>query len=115
MDKSDQELVELLTLTVNVNERGTTIYRNHLGQFHRVHGPAVIATRGQWWYRNGLLHRDHGPAVILDSGRNAWFRNGARHRSDGPAIEYTDGGECEWWLNDQTLTEVEFNERVKSV
>ena len=43
---SDAALAELLTLTVEVNQWGATIYRNHLGQLHRIHGPAVEYTDG---------------------------------------------------------------------
>lgn len=41
---TDAALTELLTLTVEVNSNGTT-YRNHLGQRHRILGPAVITVR----------------------------------------------------------------------
>ena len=34
------------------------------------------------------------------------------HRKDGPAIEYADGGKV-WYLNDEHLTEEEFNTRMK--
>ena len=88
---SDDALAELLTLTMTANECGT-IYRNHLGQFHRV----------------------HGPAVILSSGSTMWFQNGKRHRTDGPAVIYPTGGQF-WYLNDEQLTEGYFNERAKSV
>ena len=64
---SDASLAELLTLTVEVNEY-TTIYCNHLGQFHRVHGPAVILSSGStMWFQNGARHRTDGPAVVDDS------------------------------------------------
>ena len=85
------ELAELLTLTVGVNSLGNRVYRNHLGQKHRVHGPAVITPGGhQLWYQNGMLHR-----------------------TDGPALIWTDGG-CEWWLNDEEFTEEEWNERINT-
>lgn len=88
----DEALVEMLTLTMEVaDERGTIRYRNHLGQTHRVHGPAVIFSNGdQFWYQHGRLHRETGPAVV-------------QTRS------------CGWYLNDQNLSEEEFNERIKSL
>ena len=112
---SDECLAELLTLNVEVNEGGSTIYRNHLGQKHRVHGPAVIHTDGttSWWL-NGKRHRDHGPAVIWAGGSKSWYQNGLLHRTDGPAIESPSYGRY-WYLNGEHLTEEEFNERVKSM
>ena len=59
-DLSDAALAELLTLTAEVNENGTIIYRNHLGQKHRTLGPAVIHVDGtQLWYQNGMCHREY--------------------------------------------------------
>ena len=101
---SDECLAELLTLNVEVNEGGSTIYRNHLGQKHRVHGPAVIHTDGttSWWL-NGKRHRDHGPAVIWAGGSKSWYQNGLLHRTDGTAI------------HSESFTEKEYNERIKSI
>ncbi len=134
----DAALAELLTLCVEVGEFAI-YYRNHLGQLHRVHGPAVIHTDGttSWWL-NGKRHRDHGPAVIwaggskswyqdghlhrtdgpanvrLQLGRQSWWLNGVRHRTDGPAIEDADGSRY-WFIHGQHLTEEEWNERDKSL
>ena len=88
---SDEALAELLILTVTANEYGT-IYRNPLGQKHRVHGPAVI------WR----------------CGRRYWYHMGQRHRADGPAIEFPNGAKY-WFLNNEQLTEEEWSERVKSL
>ena len=88
---SDAALAELLTLTVEVDEYAT-IYRNHLGQKHRVHGPAVI------WAGGG----------------KGWFLDGKRHRTDGPAIEWPDGDNL-WYLNDEHITEEMFNGRIKTI
>ena len=88
----DAALAELLTLTVEVNQWGTTIYCNHLGQKHRVHGPALIFSNGDaWWYQNGQLHREDGPAVIYANGQQRWF------------------------LNWKELSQYVFDERVKSL
>ena len=112
---SDAALAELLTLTMEVDTCGETSYRNHLGQAHRIHGPAVIHTDGttSWWL-NGKRHRDHGPAVIWAGGSKSWYQNGLLHRTDGPAIESPSYGRY-WYLNGEHLTEEEFNERVKSM
>ncbi len=120
---SDDELVELLTLTVTVNSLGNIVYRNKLGQKHRIHGPACIYPNGSMsWYQNGQLHRDSGPSVISANGSNRWYKNGKRHREDGPAITHENGpaiewgdGRKHWYLYDEKLSEEEFNERVKSM
>ena len=65
---SDDALAELLSLTVEVNQWGATIYRNQQGRLHRVHGPAVIWAGGsKSWYQNGLHHRTDGPAIHSES------------------------------------------------
>ena len=111
---SDDALAELLTLTVEVNDYAT-VYRNHLGQLHRIHGPAVIWRGGsKHWYQNGHLHRIHGPAVIYSEGDVYWYQNGWLHREDGPAVIYHDGRK-HWYLNGEHLRERVWNERVKSI
>ena len=110
---SDDALAELMTLTVTVTKDGTR-YRNSDGQLHRVHGPAVISSRGgEGWYQNGKRHRIDGPALIWADGTQFWYQNGMLHRTDGPALIWTDGG-CEWWLNDKELTAEEYNERINT-
>ena len=90
-DSNDSDAIaELLTLTVEVNERGTRRYRNSLGQ----------------------RHRQYGPAIELVNGSKAWYQNDQLHRTTGPAIEWADGDK-EWYLDGQQLTEAEFNERFK--
>lgn len=111
----DADLAELLALTVEVDAWGETRYLNHLGQRHRIHGPAVITHVGdQHWYQNGIRHRTGGPAIIKANGVKWWFHNGARHRTDGPAIEWSNSDKW-WFLNDQELTEKEFNERISTI
>ena len=94
MDESkptDVALAELLTLTVEVDEYAT-IYRNHLGQIHRVHGPAVIlAHGGRRWYQNGQLHSTVGPAIV---------------NVDSPG---------HWCLDGRIVTKEEWNERTRSL
>ena len=90
-DLCDAALAELLTLTVEVDHCGDTRYRNHLGQRHRIHGPAVVWADGEkWWLQNDLLHRTDGPAVETD---------GYKH----------------WYLNGERFTEAQWNERIKSM
>ena len=112
---SDQALAELLSLTMKVNQWGANVYRNHLGQLHRVHGPAEIWADGtKKWYQNGLLHRIHGPAIIYSNGTKKWYQNGHPHRINGPATECADGRKY-WFLNGELLTKHQFNERVKTL
>ena len=68
-----EQLLELLTLELEIDEKGTRRYYN----------------------RDGYLHRDNGPAVIWADGTCAWFQNGLRHCANGPAVEWTDG--TKWW------------------
>ena len=89
---SDAALAELLTLTVEVDSYGTTVYRNQRGQIHRILGPALTFSDGDaWWYRHDQLHRVDGPALVWSN------------------------GEFEWYLNGDRFSEEEFNERIKSV
>ena len=75
----EQELAELLTLTVKVNRFGDVIYCNHLGEYHRVHGPALIKASGhRFWYYNGLLHRTDGAAIEWAYGDREWWLNGTQ-------------------------------------
>ena len=113
-EQSDDALAELLTLTVEVDKWGVS-YRNHLGLFHRVHGPAYISIENnKHWYRNSKLHREDGPAIEYANGDNWWFQNDEPHRIDGPAFQRV-SGEHGWFIYGEKLTEEEFNERVKSV
>ena len=86
----DAALAELLTLTMEVNDNGATIYRNQHGHCHRIHGPAVIWADGEKW----------------------WIQHGQLHRTDGPAIELANG-DTQWFLNGKCLTEREFHDRLK--
>jgi hypothetical protein len=51
--------------------------------------------------------------TVGENGDKRWYLNGKFHREDGPAIEYADGTKY-WFINDQPLTEAEFNTRTKS-
>lgn len=72
--KSDESLVELLTLNREVDSMGTIIYRNSEGKPHRIHGPAVLCPDGtEFWYQNGQLHREDGPALVDPRGEKHWY------------------------------------------
>ena len=80
---NDPQLAELLTLTVEVNQNGSTIYRNQQGKIHRVLGPAVINRRGdKFWYINGQSHRLDGPGAEWIDGTNWWYLFGVRMTED---------------------------------
>ena len=89
---SDAELAELLTLTVGVDGWGAIRYRNHLGQLHRV----------------------LGPAVIHPNGTNEWWLNGQQHRTDGPAVERANGAKM-WYVNGRWVTKAEHKKLTYSV
>ena len=66
------------------------------------------------WFQNGKCHRLDGPAIEWVDGSKYWFQNGKYHRLDGPAIEWVDGSK-EWFIEDECLTESEFNARINPV
>lgn len=84
-DTAHDALIEVLSLTRQEHENGVVIYRNHLGERHRV----------------------HGPAVIYPGGTCAWYQYGKLHRTDGPALTYA-VGTCFWYLQGRELSEEEF-------
>jgi uncharacterized protein YgiM (DUF1202 family) len=49
--------------------------------------------------------------IVYTDGDKYWRLNGKRHREDGPAIERSNGTKL-WFLNDEYLTEEEFNRRM---
>lgn len=76
MKESDECLSELLSLTMCPGSC-VIVYRNSLGQIHRVHGPAVIWDDGsRFWYQDGNLHRTSGPAIEWPSGETRWYLHG---------------------------------------
>lgn len=58
--------------------------------YHRINGPALISSRGQFWFVNGNRHNENGPAVV-------W--------SDG-TVEY--------WLDDCCYTKQQFDNWKRS-
>ena len=106
-------LIEELCAIVETTERGTVIYRNAAGRYHRTAGPAVVYCTGeQHWYQNGVLHREDGPAIVYPGGNKCWYRNGKLHRTDGPASIFR--GTRQWYLNGMRLSKEEFNQRIAS-
>ena len=79
-----EKLLELLTLELEIDERGTRIYR-----------------------LNGVLHRQLGPAVIFENGTEIWYQRGERHRLGGPAVTMNTG-EQYWYLSGCILLEREY-------
>ena len=76
-DTDHAALIEELCLIRQEHENGTVIYRNHLGEIHRVHGPAEVWPDGtQYWVQNGLPHRTDGPAAIFADGTCYWYLQG---------------------------------------
>lgn len=67
------------------------------GVLHRLDGPAVLCTVGNYWYKFGSLHRDDGPACEFVYGDKQWYQHGRLHREDGPAVEYADGAKA-WYF-----------------
>jgi hypothetical protein len=57
-----------------------TVWKNELGDFHRLDGPAIIWDNEEWWV------------------------DGKRHRINGPACEYVNGTKKFWFTNDQYIT-----------
>ena len=113
-DSNDSDAIaELLTLIMEVDQWGDRIYRNPMGQLHRVYGPALECANGtRRWYLNGNIHRTDGPAAEYADGHKAWWLNDKLHRTDGPAIELANG-DTQWFLNGKCLTEREFHDRLK--
>ena len=52
--------------------------------------------------------------VDEDGSRRYYNTNGELHRTDGPAVEYFNGDRV-WFINDEQLSEAEFNQAVKNV
>lgn len=95
------------------NPHNTVYYMNN--QLHREDGPAIEWKNGnKHWNLHGRLHRTDGPAIELAESYlgytvKKWSINGKWHREDGPAVEWGTGYK-EWWIDDQQLTEEQFNQ-----
>ena len=85
---------------LEIDELGNKFWKNKLGQFHRLDGPAVDWRSGtREWYVFGERHRLDGPAIEYDDGSRVWYKKGILHRLDGPAsIDVIYGSMC-WVKN----------------
>ena len=110
-----EALIELLGLERRVDSDGAAHYYNAQGQLHRVYGPAIEDEDGtKFWLQNGQLHRLDAPAIEWPDGSREWWQNGQLHRLDGAAVEYSDGHRA-WYINDNELTEAEWQQQVASM
>jgi hypothetical protein len=74
----------------------------------------------EFWYDEDYnLHRLGGPAAKWADGGEEWWVRGSWHRLDGPAITYnyydenrrqTHPPEQRWWINDEELTQEQFDQ-----
>ena len=108
------QVYEALRYRIETGKNGSRQYYNTDGQLHRMGGPAVEWAGCRRWYQHDQLHRTDGPAVEYDDGTKWWCQNGQRHRTDGPAIEHADGSKA-WFINNEELSEDEFNQEVNNV
>ncbi len=74
-------------------------------------GPTRITDKGSliWEDSDGLYHREDGPAIIYPNGTERWFYHGQYHRTDGPAIT-TEDGTIAWFLHNRVRTLQQFVE-----
>jgi hypothetical protein len=57
-DINNDELVELLSLTIKIDEDGTVMYFDNNGLRHREFGPAVAFQSGtEHWYHHGRIQK----------------------------------------------------------
>jgi hypothetical protein len=68
---------------VTINDKGTTIWYNEDGVYHRNDGPAIKDADGaKFWYQNGKCHRIDGPAAIYTDGRKKWYIEGLKYTEE---------------------------------
>ena len=67
-----------------------------------------------FWYTDGKTDREDGPAIIKANGDMYWLKEDSLHREDGPAIVRIDGSK-RWYINNQIMSEQEFNEITAAV
>jgi hypothetical protein len=101
----------LLINSTLLNLQWQQLKRQLVITFHNIEStlsnPIILSNGTKRWLKNGYLHRTDGPAVEWPNGTKFWFQNGQLHRTDGPAMEYHNGT-TEYWINDQRLTEQEW-------
>ncbi len=83
-------------------------YRNREGKLHRLYGPAYIgvAYKFEEWFKDGVRHRIGGPAVSTSDGQY-WIVEGRLHRIDGPAV-IKKGHPKEYWIHGHKVSTKEF-------
>ncbi|WP_202416734.1 hypothetical protein [Duganella qianjiadongensis] len=91
------------------------------GERHRENGPAIITSIGCKQYCLGgkfidlynfektIAAKQNKNGKYDEDGDIYHYKNGRLHREDGPAVETAEGGK-EWFLNDISFTEDEFND-----
>jgi hypothetical protein len=64
----------MIDSTKSINQYGDKIWKNEIGEYHRLDGPAIIRKNGsQYWYINDKSHRLDGPAYIGADGTQEWW------------------------------------------
>lgn len=82
----------------------------------KVYKVKIHSNGAQFWYnKNKMLHREDGPAYIWADGTEVYYLNGKLHREDGPAIIWADGTEGYYYLNGESLSKEEFENRTKEL
>jgi hypothetical protein len=86
-------------------------WKNEVGEYHRLDGPALITSDHSIWYRNGFVHREGGPACIFVSGSESWVQNGHHHCLEGPARRFKSGmphgiDEITWFVRGVKIDEM---------
>jgi hypothetical protein len=66
------------------------------------------------WELDGNLHRLDGPAIEYCDGDREWYVNDMLHREDGPAVERANGGEKEWYFNNE-FVDVDSQEEFEKI
>jgi len=87
---------------LEIDSFGNKLWRNNLGVFHRLDGPAVETLNGhKQWCVAGKCSREDGPAIIYSDGSKSWYLNGVRYDTKE---EYFDA------LSDEAKTKCLFSE-----
>lgn len=68
------------------NTNGNYEYWFH-GERHRLDGPAIKNYEREEWYKDNFIHRDGDLPAIIENLNKSYFKNGKMHRLTGPAFE----------------------------
>ena len=74
------------------------------GPTHHFSHQVELEDRVEYHDHLGQPHRIDGPACEWANGAKRWYINGKLHRSDGPAVEYANGTK-EWWICGEQVSE----------